>query len=154
MPSILVLHGPNLDALGAREPDVYGRVTLAEIDRRLRELAGSLGCEVESVQSNHEGVLIDALYAARPRVDGFLINPAGLTHTSVALRDAIAAVGRPAVEVHLSNPAKREAFRHHSMVSGVAIGVVQGFGADSYCLGLRALVSYLGEPTHRVQTTS
>ena len=131
---------------------MYGRVTLAEIDRRLSELGASLGCEVASVQSNHEGVLIDALHTSR--ADGVLINPAGLTHTSVALRDAIAASARPTVEVHLSNPAAREPFRHRSLISGVALGVVQGFGAESYTLGLRALVAYLGEPTHRVQTTS
>ena len=112
MPRILVLHGPNLDALGTREPSVYGDVTLAEIDRRLHDLAPTLGCTVECRQSNHEGVLIDALYASQPGVDGFLLNPGALTHTSVALRDALAAVGRPAVEVHLSNPASREAFRH------------------------------------------
>ena len=149
MPRILVLHGPNLDALGRREPSVYGRTTLAEIDRRLADLAGSLGCEVESLQSDHEGVLIDALYAHRDTADGFLVNAGGLTHTSVALRDALAAVGRPAVEVHLSNPAAREPFRHSSLISGVVLGVVQGFGADSYLLGLRALASHLGESPHR-----
>ena len=149
MPNILVLHGPNLDALGSREPAVYGHVTLAEIDRRLRELAASLQCAVECRQSNHEGVLIDALYASQPTVQGFLLNPGALTHTSVALRDALAAIGRPVVEVHLSNPASRETFRHRSLISAVALGVVQGFGPDSYLLGLRALVTHLGESTHR-----
>ena len=153
MPTILVLHGPNLDALGTREPAVYGHVTLAEIDRRLHDLAASLGCAVECRQSNHEGVLIDALYASqhasRPPADGFLVNPGALTHTSVALRDALAAIGRPAVEVHLSNPASRETFRHRSLISAVALGVVQGFGPDSYLLGLRALVTHLGESPHR-----
>ena len=149
MPNILVLHGPNLDALGVREPSVYGHVTLAEIDRRLEALALTLGCAVECRQSNHEGVLIDALYSSQPRVDGFLVNPGALTHTSLALRDALAAIGRPAVEVHLSNPASRESFRRHSTVSAVVLGVVQGFGADSYLLGLRALATHLGETPHR-----
>lgn len=143
MPRILVLHGPNLDALGTREPEVYGRVTLAGIERGLASLAAELGCEVECRQTNHEGVLIDALHDARSRADGVLLNPGGLTHTSVALRDAVAAAGLPVVEVHVSNPAARESFRHLSTVSGVALGVVQGFGADSYGLALRALVGYL-----------
>lgn len=154
MPKILVLHGPNLDALGTREPTVYGQTTLPEIDRRLQALAESLGCAIECRQSNHEGVLIDALYVSQPGVDGFLLNPGALTHTSVALRDALAAIGRPVVEVHLSNPAAREEFRHRSLISGVALGVVQGFGADSYLLGLRALVTHLGETAHRVQASS
>lgn len=149
MPNILVLHGPNLDALGSREPAVYGRLTRAEIDRRLEELAATLGCSIEFLQSNHEGVLIDSLYASQPRVDGFLVNPGALTHTSVALRDAVAAIGRPTVEVHLSNTAARESFRHHSLISAVALGVVQGFGAESYLLGLRALVTHLGESPPR-----
>ena len=149
MPNILVLHGPNLGALGTREPSIYGQVTLPEIDRRLREVAPSLGCAVECRQSNHEGVLIDALYASQPGVDGFLVNPGALTHTSVALRDALAAIGRPTVEVHLSNPASREAFRHASLISPVVLGVVQGFGADSYLLGLRALSTPLGDSPHR-----
>jgi 3-dehydroquinate dehydratase II len=140
---ILVLHGPNLQALGAREPQVYGQDSLAEIDRQLRQLAPELGCEVECLQSNHEGVLIDALYSARERSHGVLLNPAGLTHTSVALRDAVAAAGLPVVEVHLSNPAAREVFRHTSMISGVAVGVVQGFGSAGYLLGLRGLAAHL-----------
>jgi 3-dehydroquinate dehydratase len=106
---ILVLHGPNLHALGEREPSIYGRVTLAEIDQRLKDLAPELGCEVECRQSNHEGVLIDAVYASEPRPSGILINPGALTHTSLALRDALAAVPMPAVEVHLSNPATARA---------------------------------------------
>jgi 3-dehydroquinate dehydratase-2 len=144
MHRILVLHGPNLNALGVREPGVYGRVTLAEIDQQLLGLAGEIGCEIESLQSNHEGVLIDRLHAARGRSDGVLLNPAGLTHTSVALRDAVLAAGVPVVEVHLTNPHTREAFRERSFVSGAALGVVEGFGVDSYLLGLRALVSHLG----------
>jgi 3-dehydroquinate dehydratase-2 len=148
MPNILVLHGPNLGALGTREPSVYGNVTMAEIDRRLKDLAPALGCMVDCRQSNHEGVLIDALYTSQPGADGFLVNPGALTHTSVALRDALAAIGRPAVEVHLSNPASREEFRHRSLISAVVLGVVQGFGAESYLLGLRALVTHLGETHH------
>jgi 3-dehydroquinate dehydratase-2 len=143
MPHILVLHGPNLQALGTREPEVYGDVTLVEIDRRLKELAAELGCELECRQSNHEGVLIDAVYASSPGTAGILINPGGLTHTSVSLRDAVAAVRIPVVEVHLSNPQAREGFRRDSMISPVALGVVQGFGADSYLLGLRALAGHL-----------
>jgi 3-dehydroquinate dehydratase II len=143
MPRILVLHGPNLGALGTREPDVYGRVSLETIDRGLQGLAGELGCEVECRQTNHEGVLIDALHNARAVANGVLLNPGGLTHTSVALRDAVAAAGLPVVEVHVTNPAAREPFRHASMISGAALGVVQGFGADSYGLALRALVGVL-----------
>jgi 3-dehydroquinate dehydratase-2 len=143
MHHILVLHGPNLNALGTREPNEYGRASLADIERRLHELAPQLGCELECRQSNHEGVLIDAVYGSQPRVSGILINPAGLTHTSVALRDALKAVDRPVVEVHLTNPAAREPFRRSSLISGVALGVVQGFGADSYLLGLRALAGHL-----------
>ena len=143
MPYVLVLHGPNLHALGSREPETYGSTTLAEIDRRLTELAAQLGCAVECRQSNHEGVLIDALYAAAGRADGVLFNPGGFTHTSVALRDAIQAVRLPVVEVHLTNPAAREPFRTTSLISGVAAAVVQGFGADGYLLGLRGLLGLL-----------
>jgi 3-dehydroquinate dehydratase-2 len=118
-------------------------VTLPEIDRRLRELAAELGCEIECRQSNHEGVLIDAVYASQPGTAGILLNPGGFTHTSVALRDAVAAVRIPVVEVHLSNPQAREDFRRRSLIGPVALGVVQGFGADSYLLGLRALAGHL-----------
>jgi 3-dehydroquinate dehydratase-2 len=138
-----VLPGPTLTGRGARAPETYGRVTLAEIDQRLRDLAPLLGCEVECCQSNHEGVLIDAVYSSQPRISGFLVNPGALTHTSLALRDALASVGRPAVEVHLSNPAGREPFRRRSLISGAVLGVVQGFGAESYTLGLRALAAHL-----------
>ena len=141
---ILVLHGPNLAALGTREPETYGSDSLAEIDRRLGQLASELGCEVECLQSNHEGVLIDALYQARGRAHGVLLNPGGLTHTSVALRDAVLGAGLPVVEVHVTNPSAREPFRRVSLISGAALGVIQGFGADSYLLGLRALTSRLG----------
>lgn len=143
MHRILVLHGPNLNALGDREPETYGRVTLAEIDRGLRDLAPELRCDVECLQSNHEGVLIDALYGARGRSHGVVLNPAGWTHGSVALRDAVLAAGLPVVEVHLTNPHRREAFRHRSMISAAAIGVIEGFGAASYYLGLRALAAHL-----------
>ena len=143
MHRILVLHGPNLNALGTREPRIYGHDSLDDIDRRLTDLGAGLGVEVECQQSNHEGVLIDALYRARGRSHGILFNPGALTHTSVALRDAALAIGIPVVEVHLSNPSAREAFRHASYLSGAALGVIQGFGADSYLLGLRALAGHL-----------
>lgn len=137
---VLVLHGPNLNLLGAREPTTYGRVTLAEIDARLHNLAGERGATCECLQSNHEGALVDAIHAANGRFDAILINPGGLTHTSVVLRDALLAVGLPFVEVHLSNVHAREPFRHHSYLSDVARGVVSGFGAMSYELGLRGLL--------------
>ncbi|MFI5370841.1 MAG: type II 3-dehydroquinate dehydratase [Candidatus Eisenbacteria bacterium] len=144
MPRILVLHGPNLDALGTREPERYGRETLADVDRALTALASELGCELETLQSAHEGVLIEALYRARGRCDGVLLNPGGLTHTSVALRDAVLGAGLPVVEVHVTNPHARESFRHTSTVSGAAVAVVQGFGVDSYRLALRGLAARLG----------
>lgn len=143
MPRILVLHGPNLNALGTREPDIYGRVTLEELDRRLHVLAAEIGCDVECAQSHHEGVLLDALYAAPARQHGVLLNPGALTHTSLALRDCVAALPIPVIEVHLSNPHAREPIRRQSMVSGAALGVIQGFGPDSYLLGLRALAGHL-----------
>ena len=143
MRRILVLHGPNLDALGTREPEMYGRDSLDDIDRSLASLAGELGVEIECQQSNHEGMLIDALHRARGHANGILLNPAGLTHSSVALRDAVLAAGIPVVEVHLSNPHARESFRHASLISGAALGVVQGFGMNSYLLGLRALAAHL-----------
>jgi 3-dehydroquinate dehydratase-2 len=143
MHRILVLHGPNLAALGTREPQIYGPASLDDIDRRLAVLGTELGVEVECQQSNHEGVLIDALYRARGHAQGVLLNPGALTHTSVALRDAALAAGIPVVEVHLSNPSARESFRHLSYLSGAALGVIQGFGADSYLLGLRALAGHL-----------
>jgi 3-dehydroquinate dehydratase-2 len=140
---ILVLHGPNLNMLGLREPEVYGSTTLAQINDRLAQDALELGAELSFLQSNHEGVLIDAIHAAFQVQQGILINPAAFTHTSVALRDAIASVNIPTVEVHLSNVYKREEFRHHSFIAPIAIGQISGFGAESYRLGLRALVAHL-----------
>lgn len=140
---IAVVHGPNLRLLGTREPEVYGGLTLADVDDRLRGLAAELGVELEIFQSNHEGELLDYLEAAAPRVDGFVVNAGGFTHTSVALRDALVGVARPFVEVHISNTAAREPFRHHSYLSPVALGVVFGFGVRSYLLGLRGLVAEL-----------
>jgi 3-dehydroquinate dehydratase-2 len=142
---ILVLHGPNLNLLGTREPEVYGSMTLDTINRKLIELGGGLGVEVECLQSNHEGALIDSLHEARTRADGVVFNPGGYTHTSVALRDAISAIQIPVVEVHLSNVYAREEFRHVSMVSAVCRGRITGFGWRSYALGLRALVDLLRE---------
>lgn len=141
--SILVLHGPNLNLLGQREPGIYGSVTLEHINRLLTEEGQNLQAKISTVQSNHEGVLVDTIHAARSEHQGILINAGAYTHTSVALRDAITAVNIPVVEVHLSNIYQREAFRHHSYIAAVAIGQISGFGAESYRLGLRALVHYL-----------
>lgn len=143
MTRVGVVHGPNLQLLGRREPEVYGTKTLDDIDRSLAELAEELGLEVESYQSNSEGEILDWLAEASGRVEGFLVNPGGLTHTSVALRDGLVGVARPFVEVHLSNTAAREEFRHHSFLTPVAVGVVAGFGPLGYVLGLRALAAHL-----------
>jgi 3-dehydroquinate dehydratase-2 len=140
---VLVVHGPNLNLLGTREPEVYGSVTLEQIEQELRSVADDLDCEIESCQSNHEGVLIDRIQEARTWAHGILINPAGLTHSSVSLRDALIATELPVVEVHLSNVFAREPFRHHSYVSGIAVGIISGFGPMSYQLGLEALVANL-----------
>jgi 3-dehydroquinate dehydratase-2 len=136
---IALLHGPNLDRLGVREPEIYGSETLADINRSVVALGSSLGLEVEPFQSNFEGAFLDHVAALTDRVDGIVINPAAWTHTSVALRDALAATGLPFVEVHLSNVSAREEFRKHSYLSDLAVGVVYGFGVDSYLLGLRGL---------------
>jgi len=137
---ILILHGPNLNLLGKREPDVYGSLTLDEINNLLSESGKSLGVEVTCQQSNHEGALIDALHEAINWADGVVFNPGGYTHTSVSIRDAVAAIGIPVVEVHMSNVYAREEFRHKSLISAVCLGKVVGFGWQSYALGLRALV--------------
>ena len=142
--AILVVHGPNLNLLGSREPEVYGRDTLADINARLLKRALAAGQTLESFQSNHEGALIDRIHAAR--VDGtrfILINPGGLTHTSVALRDALAGVDLPFIEVHISNVHRRESFRHHSFLSAVAVGVICGLGTQGYELALDAALARL-----------
>lgn len=140
---IAVVHGPNLRLLGRREPEIYGSTTLEGIDDSLHELAHELGVELETFQSNSEGGILDFLEEAAERADAFLVNPGGLTHTSVALRDGLVGVERPFVEVHLSNTSAREEFRHHSYLSPVAVGIVAGFGSRSYRLGLRGLVGHL-----------
>jgi 3-dehydroquinate dehydratase II len=140
---VLVLHGPNLNLLGLREPAVYGKTTLAQINDSLKVDAKKLQVEIVCLQSNHEGALVDAIHSARDLHSGILINPGAYTHTSVAIRDALAGVMIPTVEVHLSNIYTREEFRHHSYIAPVAIGQISGFGADSYRLGLQALINYL-----------
>lgn len=140
---IQIIHGPNLNMLGLREPGIYGTQTLASINAMLAVEAEVLGVTVEAFQSNSEGALVDCIHATFGQKDGILINPGAYTHTSIALRDAIAAVGLPTVEVHLSNIHRREEFRHHSYIAPVAVGQICGFGAESYRLGLRALVQHL-----------
>jgi 3-dehydroquinate dehydratase-2 len=140
---VLVLNGPNLNLLGTREIDVYGATTLDDIEVALADLAKDLGAIIECRQSNQEGQLIDWLHDARDSFDGVVINPGGLTHTSVSLRDGIAATALPTVEVHISNTQARESFRHQSVTAAVCIGSVIGFGKNSYALGLRALIDYL-----------
>jgi 3-dehydroquinate dehydratase-2 len=138
---VLVLHGPNLNLLGTREPEVYGTTTLDDVDARIRDRAKELGIEVETAQSNGEGGLIDLIQGARGRFDAIVINPGGYSHTSVAIRDAIAGVGLPALEVHLSNPSAREDFRKVDLVAGACRGVVAGFGWRSYVMALEALAA-------------
>jgi len=142
---IFVVHGPNLNLLGTREPEIYGTTSLADIDGQIAAAAKDEGCEIESCQSNHEGVLIDRVQECRGWADGILINPGGLTHSSVALRDALVAAELPVVEVHLSNVYARESFRHQSYISGIALGVISGFGPMSYVMGLDALLAHLSE---------
>ena len=132
MKNILVLHGPNLNLLGTREPEIYGALTLNDINQNLQNLASKLGMNLSSFQSNHEGELVQAIHDARGKADAIIINPAAYTHTSVAIRDAIAGVGIPFIEVHLSNVHKRESFRHHSYFSDLAVGVICGLGAYGY----------------------
>jgi 3-dehydroquinate dehydratase-2 len=143
-PRVLVVHGPNINLVGVREPAIYGAVTLAEIDRRLAALAGQLGLVVDTYQSNSEGALVDRIQAARDVAAAIVINAGAYTHTSVAIRDALLATDLPVVEVHLSNTYRREAFRHRSLIADIAVGQVVGFGVESYLLGLRAAASVLG----------
>ena len=145
--NIEVIHGPSLNLLGSREPEIYGRATLAEIDQEMERLGRELGARVRAFQSNHEGALIDHVQARAAETDGFVINAGAYTHTSIALADALAGVARPYVEVHLSNVFSRERFRHRSYLAAGALGVVSGFGVDSYRLGLRALVDHLKSST-------
>ena len=146
MPTILLLNGPNLNLLGTREPEVYGADSLADIETELRTLAEARGFELRSFQSNVEGELVDALHDARTTAAGVVFNPGAYTHTSIALRDAISAIELPVVETHLSNVHAREEFRHTSMLSAVCLGVIGGFGRNSYRLALDALITHLGSP--------
>ena len=146
---IQVIHGPNLNLLGQREPDVYGRTKLGDIDERLGSFAKEAGIEVRILQSNHEGVIIDAIQQASGWADGLVINPGAHTHYSYAIRDAIAGVGLPTVEVHLSNVYAREGFRHTSVIAPVCLGQISGFGWQSYVMGLTALVEHLGSLAER-----
>lgn len=143
MTTILVLHGPNLNLLGTREPDIYGKLTLAEIDQKLSEAGSTKDVEIYSIQSNSEGALVDALQEAATKADGVIFNPAGYTHTSVALRDAVATIGIPVIEVHLSNVYAREEFRKQSLIAPVCLGKITGFGWMSYLLALEALIEKL-----------
>ncbi|MGQ0793872.1 MAG: type II 3-dehydroquinate dehydratase [Deltaproteobacteria bacterium] len=142
---ILVIHGPNLNMLGRREPEIYGSTTLDEINSIIAADAEILGADADFFQSNLEGEIVSKIQQSLGMFDGILMNPAAYTHTSVAMRDAVCAVGLPVVEVHLSNIYKREEFRHKSFISPVAVGVISGFGVDSYLLGLRALVNHLSK---------
>ena len=146
---ILVLHGPNLNMLGVREPEVYGSDTLEDIDRSLESAAANRGVALRIRQSNHEGVLVDEIQQAFGREDGILINPGAYTHTSIALRDAVVAVGLPVVEVHMSDIHARESFRHHSYIEAVALRQICGHGSESYLLGLEALVDHIGKGSER-----
>jgi 3-dehydroquinate dehydratase-2 len=143
---VLVINGPNLNLLGTREPEIYGSDSLADIEKRLREMGTELEAVIEMFQSNHEGELIDCIQQSRDRVDVIVVNAAALTHTSIALRDVLVAADVPIVEVHLSNIHKREPFRHHSLLADIAVGQILGFGAESYFLGLRAAVGLIRKP--------
>lgn len=139
----LILNGPNLNLLGSREPEVYGSLTLADINKSLELVSSSLGVSLSFFQSNHEGALVESIHSARDKFQGIVINAGAYTHTSIAIRDAISAVDIPTVEVHLSNIYQREEFRHHSYIAPVVIGQISGFGHYSYTLGLNALVNHL-----------
>ena len=141
--NLLVLHGPNLNLLGLREPEIYGSTTLAQVDDSLKLKAKELDVAIDCIQSNHEGVLVDAIHNARGNSSGIVINAGAYTHTSVAIRDALIGVNLPVVEVHISNIYTREEFRHRSYIAPIAVGQISGFGADSYLLGLQALVNHL-----------
>ena len=145
MGKILVMNGPNLNLLGTREPEIYGSLTLADIHERLRCRANEAGLEIEFMQSNHEGVLVDAIQRARRTVDYIILNAAALTHYSIARRDAIPAVDVPVIEVHLSNIHKREEFRHKSVIAPVVLGQIAGFGAESYLAALEIIILRMGD---------
>src|ERR1700722_14155380 len=146
---VLVIHGPNLNLLGEREPEIYGRTRLADIDRELKQLGAELGINITTFQSNSEGDIITRIQEARGKVDALLINPAGYTHTSIAIRDAILALDAPTVEVHLSNVYRREPMRHRSTIADVAVARIMGFGAPGYALALRAVRSLVETARHQ-----
>ena len=143
---VLVLHGPNMNLLGTRELEIYGSMSLDDINNKVIELGKELGAEIKCIQSNHDGALIDALHDARTWAGGVVFNPGGFTHTSIALRDAISAISIPVIELHLSNTHAREAFRHVSMIAPVCLGVIAGFGAPGYPLAVRAMADHLKAP--------
>lgn len=148
MRQVLVIHGPNLNLLGTREPEIYGGATLEEINRELQEAAGKYGVSVRIIQSNHEGVLLDAIHQAGESVDFIIINPGAFTHYSIAIHDALKAVNIPAIEVHLSNIYRREEFRRHSVVAPAVLGQITGLGKEGYLLALEAAARYLGKKVH------
>ncbi|MBP2667374.1 MAG: yqhS [Firmicutes bacterium] len=149
--NVLVIHGPNLNLLGQREPDVYGSLTLSDLNAMLSGKAVELGIGIEFLQTNHEGVMVDAIQAAEGRFGCIIINPAAFTHYSVAIRDALAAISVPAIEVHLSNIYRREEFRHHSVTAPVAVGQITGFGAEGYMMALQAACGILGSRERKLE---